>query len=174
MMNKDFLRQVLKDEKKLLKLSELKPINMPKYDELSVKNLYDKLKDKHKFMQYIPDKLPNGRLPDREYYFNVLNTVFPDYTKKLLSHANKQRMLTTDTGTEVNNIDVSNTWWEQLNELPFISCKYSITTKIVQKNVAELFICLKQVPSPFHKSWREKSIHFLMKTWFNFRTSLSQ
>ena len=39
MMNKDFLRAVLADKKKLLKLSDVKMINVPKYEELSVKNL---------------------------------------------------------------------------------------------------------------------------------------
>ena len=31
-------------------------------------------------MTYLPDSLPKGRLPDREYLFNILNTVYPEYT----------------------------------------------------------------------------------------------
>jgi hypothetical protein len=37
MVNKDFLKQILREEKKLLKMSEVKMVCMPKYDELSVK-----------------------------------------------------------------------------------------------------------------------------------------
>ena len=44
MMNKDFLKQIFANEKKLMKLSELKTVNVPKYDELSVKNVYLKFK----------------------------------------------------------------------------------------------------------------------------------
>ena len=35
-MNKDFLKDVLSDTKKLLELNNVKRINVPKYDELSV------------------------------------------------------------------------------------------------------------------------------------------
>ena len=42
MVNKDFLKQVVNDEKKLLPIAEVKNINVPKFDELSVKNLYSR------------------------------------------------------------------------------------------------------------------------------------
>ena len=41
-VNRDFLRQVLKGEKKLLKMSEAKFVTVPKYDEISVKQVYPK------------------------------------------------------------------------------------------------------------------------------------
>ena len=37
------IKEIFCGEKKLMKLREVKFITMPKYDELSVKNLYDKL-----------------------------------------------------------------------------------------------------------------------------------
>jgi len=40
MINKDFLKQVLKEEKKLLSLKEVKYVNVPHYDELSVKRFW--------------------------------------------------------------------------------------------------------------------------------------
>jgi hypothetical protein len=39
MLNKDFLRDILQDKKKLMKLADITPIVVPKYDELSVKAL---------------------------------------------------------------------------------------------------------------------------------------
>ena len=41
MINKDFIKLVLMGSKKLVKMSNLKPINAPAYDEISVKRLYD-------------------------------------------------------------------------------------------------------------------------------------
>ena len=35
-------------------------------------------------MQFFPDKLPKDRLPSREYFFNVLNTVQYDYLQGLI------------------------------------------------------------------------------------------
>ncbi len=40
---KDMVKEIFAGEKKLLKLSEVKFISVPKFDEISVKNLYGKL-----------------------------------------------------------------------------------------------------------------------------------
>ena len=40
MVNKDFLKQILSEDKMLLPLKELVAVNVPQYDELSVKNLW--------------------------------------------------------------------------------------------------------------------------------------
>ena len=39
-INKDFLKQVLAEDKQLMELGDLRPINVPLYDELSVKSYY--------------------------------------------------------------------------------------------------------------------------------------
>ena len=65
---------------------------MPHYDEISVKALWPDLKKDGEFMQYFPNVYPNGRGPPREYFFNILNTLKPDYLKQILDHANKMRM----------------------------------------------------------------------------------
>ena len=43
MINKDFLKEVLTDDKKLLEMKKVKYINVPKYDELSVTTLWPML-----------------------------------------------------------------------------------------------------------------------------------
>ena len=40
MFNKDFLRQVLTEEKELLEIDRVKFVNVPHYDEVSVKRLW--------------------------------------------------------------------------------------------------------------------------------------
>ena len=87
MVNKDYLRQILSEEKVMLPLTEVKFVNVPMYDELSVKNLWPSCKGNAQLMKYFPDKLPKGRLPDRKYFFDILNTVKPDYVDKLIKHA---------------------------------------------------------------------------------------
>ena len=91
-INKDFLKQVLAEEKKLLPNMEVKPVNVPLYDELSVKKFYPMLQSDPSFMQFMPDPSPDGRLPDRKYFFNVLNTVRPEYMKNVIDYANNLRM----------------------------------------------------------------------------------
>ena len=50
MINKDFLKQVFKEEKKLLSLNEVKYVNVPHYDELSVKRFWPILREDETLM----------------------------------------------------------------------------------------------------------------------------
>ena len=55
MLNKYFLKAVLADQKRLLKLSELRTVNVPKFDELSVKNIFPLIRQDAEVMLYFPD-----------------------------------------------------------------------------------------------------------------------
>ena len=79
MVNKDFLKDVLAGKKHLLKKADIQQIMVPHYDELSVKRLWPDLKKDAEFLQYFPDVYPKDKGPPREYFFNVLNTVHPEY-----------------------------------------------------------------------------------------------
>ena len=91
MLNKDFLKQVLTEEKELLAITDVRFVNVPMYDEIAVKRLWPEMRNSPDFMKYFPDKLPKGRIPDRDYFFNVMNTINPEYTSRLIKHANEQR-----------------------------------------------------------------------------------
>ena len=90
-VNKDFLKQVLNDEKRLLPIADCKFINIPRFDEISVKSIFPLFAEDLELMQYFPDQFPKEKGPTREYFFTVLNTVYPDYVKSLVEHANKMR-----------------------------------------------------------------------------------
>ena len=74
-INKDFLKEVFLNQKKLLKLSDVKFVQVPLYDELSVVKLYPLMQQDVEFMKHFPDKMPKGKMPDRDFFFNVLNTL---------------------------------------------------------------------------------------------------
>lgn len=78
-VNKDFLQQILSNKKKLLKQNQFKFIKVPKYDELSVKTFWELSKIDEELVRYFPDAVSEQWLPDRDYFFNVLNTLYPDY-----------------------------------------------------------------------------------------------
>ena len=124
MVNKDFLRQVFVEEKRLLSLSDVRWIEMPRYDELSVTNLYPKLKADPQIMLYLPDRLPKGRLPDRIYLMNILNTLYPDYTQALIQRASNNRNTASSLSDDRGVVKVSEEWWQKLNAMPYVSSKY--------------------------------------------------
>ena len=75
MVNKDFIRQLLCEDKQLMALNDMKFVNVPVFDELSVKILFPHCRDIPEIMSYFPDPTPKSRLPERDYFFNVLNTL---------------------------------------------------------------------------------------------------
>ena len=79
MLNKDFLKDVFVNKKRLFKLSEVKRICVPLYDELSVIKLWPMMKNDEDFKMFFPTKMPKGRRPDRDYFFNILNTLQGEY-----------------------------------------------------------------------------------------------
>jgi len=64
---------------------------VPHYDELAVKNIWPQFANDDQMKKYFPDVFPEGKGPPREYFYNVLNTVHPDFLNQMLNHANKQR-----------------------------------------------------------------------------------
>ena len=88
MINKDFLKQVLTDEKSLLPLNRVKYVNVPRYDELSVKQFWPILRQDETFVTYMPDPTTKNSLPERSYFWNVANTVQHDYVQNVIKHAN--------------------------------------------------------------------------------------
>ena len=85
---------MLKSEKELLRKEEVIYIEVPFYDELAVKNVWPQFAEDADMKKYFPDVFPEGKGPPREYFYNILNTVHPDFLKQIMQHANKQRMTT--------------------------------------------------------------------------------
>ena len=112
MMTKDFLKQVLSGKKRLLKMSEVKFINVPRFEELSIKNLFPHLKNDSAFMMFLPDKYPKGHPPDREYFFNVLNTLNPEYVANIIKHANGMRNIAEQQDDTKECIEITDEWWQ--------------------------------------------------------------
>ena len=124
MLNRDFIKQLLTEEKKLLGLHEVRHVQVPRYDELSVKTFWPLMHPDAAFMQYLPDPTKDGRLPEREYFWNVLHTLRAPYVQRLIQHANEQRMTAQEAGEGADAIEISEEWWDKLTALPFVSRKY--------------------------------------------------
>ncbi len=131
MLNKDFMKQLLTEAKRLLDLRAVQHVNMPRYDELSVKRFWPLMQTDDVFMLYMPDATPDGRLPEREYFWNVLNTLQTAYVQRLIEHANAQRMTVQQDGADA--IEISEEWWQKLTALPFVSQNRGKTLHLLKK-----------------------------------------
>ena len=90
-VNKDFLKKILKNEKRLLKLSEVNHIKVPLFEELNVAKLYEHYKSNPLLEPYLPDRYAKGRQIDRTFFFNIFNTILPEVLKKIVDNAYAQR-----------------------------------------------------------------------------------
>ena len=88
MVTKDLLKDVLQGKKKLLKISEVRFINPPLFDEIGVKNLYKDVIKQPGMKEYFPDEFPKGCQCDRSYFYNVWNTQYPEQVKETIDYAN--------------------------------------------------------------------------------------
>jgi hypothetical protein len=119
-------------------------VNVPEFDELSVTNLYPHVQTDPVFMKHFPDKLPKGRQPSRDYFFNVMNTLQEEYLQSLIKHAMEQRHSANGLNQETKTIVCSNEMWDQLNKLPHVSRKCLITLTFVQNAKGKRCICSRK------------------------------
>ena len=117
-----------------MKKSEFDPITVPAYDELSVRKLWPQLKKDQLFTQYFPSSYPKDKGPPREYFFNILNTLYPDYLSQIMQHASKQRMSAEGVDNKKSAIKISQYWQEELKDMPFISQKPGKTLYLLKSN----------------------------------------
>ena len=107
MIGKDFLKDVLVGKKQLLKKAEVRYVQVPHYDELSVRKIYPMFKKDPVFQSYFPDKYPVGKGPPRGYFFNVLNTLENEYLQQCMRHANEVRMSVAGEDVQKQAINIS-------------------------------------------------------------------
>ena len=110
MVTSGFLKQILAGEKKLLKMSEAKTCNPPRYDEISVTNLYSECIELDGMKDYFPDEYPKGRSCSREYFFTVLATLYPQYLKDLILKSKKDRFAINEEDPGNEAIAISAEW----------------------------------------------------------------
>ena len=90
-VNKDFLKQILVNEKMLLQLDEVRFIRVPKYEELTVKTLYPQALEDERLKKFLPDDTSKTKPMDRQFFFNVLNSVYPEYVASVIKDTSKLR-----------------------------------------------------------------------------------
>ena len=119
-----FMRDILSEAKSFLRQNEINRMEVPCYQEISVKNLYeDAIKDEI-LAKYLPSKEQlSGRLPEREFFFGLLCTLRNQYMKDIIADAHKARYTVADDDAKKQGIVISEGWLAELEKHPFHSSK---------------------------------------------------
>ena len=103
---------MLQGRKRLLKMADVRFINPPAFEEISVKKLYNDVVKQEEMRDYFPDKFPKGSQCDKAYFYNVWNTKFPDQVKETIDYANSQRYTVSNEEAKQNAINITDEWME--------------------------------------------------------------
>ena len=102
-------------------MSEVRFINAPLFDEISVKHLYDDVSKQPLIRDFFPNEFPKGCQCDRSYFYNEWNTKYPEQVKDTIDYANKQRYTISNEDARQNAINVTDEWMDELGSMPFVS-----------------------------------------------------
>ena len=75
-------------------------------------------------MQYFPDRIAAGHLPDRDYFWNIINTLHEEYVQRIIRRAREQRHTQQADQVQQEMVQVSNEWMDLLGMVPYASRKY--------------------------------------------------
>jgi hypothetical protein len=124
-VKKDFLKEVFAGKKHLVPRSQLRPVEVPRYDELSVVFLIADIMAQAELAKFFPAQKTKADLPDRDYFFNILNTTDPEYLQALIKHAQGLRFKGSQPQDNQNVIEVTEQWAKELQASPYYSSKIS-------------------------------------------------
>jgi len=119
-----FMRDILSEAKMCLKQNEVNHMEVPCYQEISVKNLYaDAMKDEL-LTKYLPTKEQlSGRLPERGFFFGLLCTLRNQYMRDIIAAAQKARFTVEEGASGEKGIAISEAWMAELQKHPYHSSK---------------------------------------------------
>lgn len=120
----DFMRDILNEKKKHLKAKEVIHLDVPAYQELSVKNMYADAMQDEVLKDYLPSKQQlSNKLPERHFFFGVVATLRRQYMQDVIQQAHSHRFKAPEDDAKKESIVVSNAWLEELNKHPYFSSK---------------------------------------------------
>ena len=156
-----FMRDLLSEAKLCLKQNEVNRMEVPCYQEISVKNLYeDAIKDEV-LAKYLPSKEQlAGRLPEREFFFGLLCTLKNQYMKDIIADAHKARYTVADDDPKKQGIVISDAWLAELEKHPYHSSKCRCLTFIEKPGTG---IFLMKESSKLYRPQKEREKKKLSK-----------
>ena len=156
-----FMRDILSEAKLCLKQNEVNHMEVPCYQEISVKNLYDDAMKDELLSKYLPTpEQLSGRLPERAFFFGLLCTLRNQYMKDIISEAQKARFTVSEDESKRQGIVISETWMAELQKHPYHSSKISHLTHIEKPGTG---IFLMKESSKLYRSHRERETKKLAK-----------
>lgn len=126
-----FMRDLLSGEKSFLRSNEVNHMNVPLFQEISVKNIYPDAMRDETVKKYLPnpDQL-SGKLPERDFFFGIMCTLKQQYMRDIIAAANEKRFKANPEGERKEAIRLSDAWLDELLKHPYHSSKLFLLIRV--------------------------------------------
>ncbi len=115
-------------------------MEVPCYQEISVRNLYEDAMKDELFAKYLPTREQlSGRLPERGFFFGLLCTLRNQYMKDIIAEAQKARFTVQEGVSGEKGIAISDAWMAELQKHSYHSSNYSLLM-IIEKPGTGIFL----------------------------------
>lgn len=126
----EFMQQLLSGKKRFLPTGNVRYVKMPKIDELKFKVVSEKWGLYPLSAIFLPDRVGTKKAYDRAFFFNVLNTVYPNSMTNLLKKLQiriEKKIISQD-----NDEDISNEMRDIIMDMPVLPA--GITSTLAKKS----------------------------------------
>ena len=156
-----FMRDILSEAKSFLRQNEVNHMEVPCYQEISVKNLYEDAMKDEVLVKYLPTKEQlSGRLPERDFFFGLMCTLRNQYMKDIIAGAHKARYTVADDDSNNKGISISEAWMAELQKHPYHSSKLWLLIHIEKPGTG---IFLMKESAKLHRPQKEREKKKLAK-----------
>ena len=160
-----FLRDILSDKKKHLRNNEVNRMEVPNYQELSVKNMYPDAMQDAELSKYLPSSEQlSGKLPERDFFFGILCTLKNGYMCEVIADAQKKRFKVEEGDDTKKVILISESWLAELKKHPYHSSKSSVLMPVGKPGTG---VFLLKESAKLYKVPKERTSHMLSKRLSN-------
>jgi len=155
------MRDILSESKMCLKQNEINHMEVPHYQEISVKNLYEDAMKDEVLVKYLPTKDQlSGKLPERDFFFGLMCTLRNQYMKDIIADAHKSRFTVAEDDPKKQGILISDAWLAELEKHPYHSSKIVIIT-LIEKPGTGIFLLKER--SKLYRPHKEREKRNLFK-----------
>jgi hypothetical protein len=120
-----FMRDILSEAKLYLRQNEVNRMEVPCYQEISVKNLYEDAMKDELLARYLPTKEQlSGRLPEREFFFGLLCTLRNQYMKDIIAEAQKVRYTVPEDDPKNKAFSFQMLGWLNFRSIPITQVRF--------------------------------------------------
>lgn len=105
----------------MMKATAIQSVNVPKYPELKVSSFWKKVQSVSEYRSYFPD-YKEGKLPQRDYLFNLLHTIDPELVENAIMECHIARRL--DDNKEQNGVmEIKNGLLQEIDDSYYYSSR---------------------------------------------------